>query len=61
MSTHFARAKQGYEFVITFYGRRIASIRDKFIDRPNEKYKHQVPVSWVTHGYVEEVKTDETV
>ena len=58
MSTQVRRAKDGYVFEITHVGRQVKSIRDKFIDRPQRRYKKQVPRSWVTNGYVEEVKDD---
>ena len=61
MSTHIKRAKAGYEFQITYTGRQVLSIRDKIIDRPQPKYKHQVPKSWVTNGYVIEVKNGERI
>ena len=44
-------AKDGYEFRITYQGRQIKSIKDKFIDSPQDKYKRQVPRTWVTNGY----------
>ena len=59
MSTQVRRAKEGYVFEITYVGRQVKSIRDKFIDCPQNRYRHQVPRSWVTNGYVEEVKDDE--
>ena len=61
MSTQIKRAKDGYVYQITYVGRQIKSIRDKYIDNPQGRYKKQVPKSWVTNGYVEEVKEDEKV
>ena len=59
MSTQIKRARDGYVYRITYVGRQIKSIRDKFIDCPQGRYKKQVPKSWVTNGYVEEVKDDD--
>ena len=45
MSTQVRRAKDGYIFEITHIGRQVKSIRDKFIDCPQRRYKKQVPRS----------------
>lgn len=61
MSIHYARAKDGYKFRITFYGRRISSIASKYNDSINSRkqYEKTVPKVWLTRGYVEEVREDE--
>ena len=58
MSVHYAVARDGYEFWITKSGKQIQSIKDKFVDRPQEKFKKCVPQSWLTQGYVEELRSD---
>lgn len=52
----FVRAKDGYELRITESGREVWSIRDKYVDHPQAKYKRCAPVRWMTSGYIEEVK-----
>jgi len=60
MSTQFITAKQGYHFQITNAGRQVMSIRSKYLELKTPQYRYRVPKTWVTKGYVEEVK-DETM
>ena len=61
MSVHYVHSKKGYEFKITFLGRRVKSIAAKYVEgtMAHKQYQHCVPRSWVTNGYVEEVKESE--
>lgn len=60
MSRQIITAKQGYCFQITNAGRQVMSIRAKYLELKTPQYRHRVPKTWVTKGYVEEVK-DETM
>ena len=58
MGCEWVVCKNGNHFVLTEGGFENARIRAKFdFDNPNNKlYKHKVPKSWVSKGYVLEVK-----
>lgn len=50
-------AKPGHKFVLTQIGFEIGNVRAKYDDSyPNRQYHTCVPESWLTKGYVCEVK-----
>lgn len=59
MSVQYIHAKDGYEFRITTTGRMVRSIRAKYEDYPQQQYKRCAPKSWLTSGYIEEVKVQD--
>lgn len=60
MAVRFQKAKHGYQFVLTEFGMEVSNIRAKFSDtNKKNQYLHSVPVSWITKGYVVEVKEGE--
>ena len=59
MSIQIVHASDGYEFRPTYLGRVEGKIANRYSDTyPNCKYRKTVPKSWVSKGYVEEVKED---
>lgn len=54
----FAHARPGYRYKLTYAGRQIKAIATKYLDEANayRRYLYHVPRTWVTNGYVEEVK-----
>lgn len=61
MSPNYTRAKQGYKFILTSVGAEIGRIRAKFDESSiyKSRYVYCVPKSWISKGYVKEVKEDE--
>lgn len=56
----YATARPGYRYKLTYTGRRIKAVAAKYKDGASlyKQYQHHVPRTWVTNGYVEEVKED---
>ena len=60
MGVHYANAKKGNKFEITYVGKHIRSVADKFKDGSiaHKQYKYHVPKTWLTNGYVTEIKDE---
>ena len=56
----YAHARQGYKYQLTYQGRKIKAVAAKYRDNAalHKQYLHCVPRTWVTNGYVEEVKEE---
>ena len=54
----YAHTRPGYKFQLTYTGRKVKAIADKYRDGSivYKQYQHCVPRTWITNGYVEEVK-----
>lgn len=59
MSVQYIHAKDGYEFRITAVGKMVRSIRNKYVDMPQSQYKRCAPKTWMTSGYIEEVRIEQ--
>lgn len=60
MGVRFQKSKVGYKFILTDFGASIPNIRIKFVNtNKKNQYLHAVPTSWITKGYVVEVKEGE--
>ena len=61
MSVQYVHTKPGYRFKITFVGRRIKSVAAKYDEDSYlyKQYKHNAPKTWLTNGYIEQVKESE--
>lgn len=59
MGCYTVHAKDGYEFRPTDLGEREGRIANKYKDTyPSRQYRTAVPQSWLTKGWVIEVKKD---
>ena len=58
MAVVYAHAKPGYKYQLTFFGRKVKAVAVKYKEGTlsYKQYQHHVPRSWVSNGYVEEVK-----
>lgn len=63
MAVRFKHAKPGYKYVLTDLGEDEPRIRAKYNQADpstiNRRYNHSVPASWISKGYVEEVKEED--
>lgn len=61
MGVQYTHAKEGYRFKITYTGRKIKSIAAKYEEGSMlyKQYQHTAPKSWITQGYIEEVKKED--
>ena len=61
MSVQYAHTKPGYKFKITFVGRRVRSVAAKYDESSYlyTQYQHSAPKTWLTNGYIEQVKESE--
>ena len=54
----YAHTRPGYKFQLTYTGRKVKAVAAKFVEGAAlyKQCQHCVPKSWVSNGYVEEVK-----
>lgn len=60
MAVVYAHAKPGYKYQLTFFGRKVKAVASKFEEGASlyKQCQHCVPRSWISNGYVEEVKEE---